>query len=113
MTVARFDTLRSLAFGSITGSYQPLGGAILNQWRSFKLTNTCNQNMLISFDGGINDNIILPANSFVLYDIATNANQDAAQALTLSIGTQFSIKAESILPSVGGSVYLEGFYQRG
>jgi len=110
MTSARVDALRSIQFGSITSSYQPLGTALGHQWRIWKITNSTNGDMLISFDG-TNDNLFVPANSFILYDISTNADQDASSALAMSIGTQYLIKYSSA-PTSGG-VYLEGIYQQG
>jgi hypothetical protein len=110
MTEARFDTLRTLGFASITASYQPLGLSITHLWREWKLTNATNGNMLISFDG-TNDNMFVPANSFTLFDITTNSNQNAAAPLTMSIGTQFLIKYSSVPTS--GAVYLEAIYEKG
>lgn len=110
MTSARADSLRSLAFGSITSSYTPLGTPIGHQWRVWKITNTTDGDMLISFDG-TTDNLVVPAGAFVLYDIATNADQGAATALTMSVGTQFLVKYSSA--PTRGAIYVEGFYQQG
>jgi len=110
MTEARFDSLRTLGFASITAIYQPLGTAISHNWREWKLTNATNGNMLISFDG-INDNMFVPANSFTLFDITTNSNQSSSVGMMMSRGTQFLIKYSSIPTS--GSVYLEGIYEKG
>ena len=110
MTEARVDQLRSLPFGSLTTSYQPLGLPLSHLWREWKITNLTNGNLLISFDG-TSDNMIVPANSFTLYDISTNTNQDASSAMTMSIGTQFLVKYSTAPTS--GSVYLEGIYQKG
>lgn len=110
MTEARFDTLRTLGFGSITAIYQPLGSPVNHLWREWKLTNATNGNMLISFDG-TNDNMFLPANSFTLFDITTNSNQNSSVGMTMSIGTQFLIKYSSAPTS--GAVYLEAIYEKG
>jgi hypothetical protein len=110
MTEARYDSLRTIAFGSITNSYQPLGLVIAHNWRVWKITNNTNGDMLISFDG-TNDNIFIPAYSYTLYDITTNSDQNAAEGLKMSVGTQWLIKY-STAPTIG-SVYLEGAYQKG
>lgn len=110
MPAARVDVLRTLPFGSITNTYQVLGTPLNRRWRQWKVTNSTNGDMFISFDG-VNDNMFVPANSFTLYDIGTNANQDAAEGLTMSIGTQYFVRY-STAPTSGG-VYLEGVYQQG
>lgn len=111
MAVVRADALRSKAFGSITGSYTTLGTALTHLWRMFKVTNSTNGDLLISFDG-TTDNLFIPANSFTLYDLSTNAPPIAeVDNLVLGIGTQFYVK-QSSAPS-SGSLYLEGLYARG
>ena len=110
MTEARFDSLRTLGFASITATYQPLGLPLSHRWREWKLTNNTNGDMLISFDG-TTDNIFLPAYSFTLFDITTNSDQQAAAGIVMSIGTQFLVKYSSAPTS--GSVYLEGAYEKG
>lgn len=110
MTEARFDALRTIAFGAVTNAYQPLGAAISHSFRTFKLINTTDADMLFSFDG-TNDNIVAPATSITLYDVSTNSDQDSAQALRMSIGTQFLVKY-STAPTKG-NIWLEGMYQKG
>ena len=110
MTEARVDILRSLPFGSITTAYQPLGTSLGHNWRIWKITNTTDGDMFISFDG-INDNLFVPANTFTLYDISTNSDQDSATALSMSVGTQYFVRY-SAAPTKG-SVNLEGIYQKG
>jgi hypothetical protein len=77
----------------------------------FKITNTTNANMLISFDG-TTDNLIVPAGSFTLYDLSTNAPPlSEVDNLVLGINTQFYLKYSTAPTS--GSVYLEGIYAKG
>lgn len=110
MAVARFDTLRSTAFGSITNSYTTLGTALTQNWREFCLVNATDGDMLISADG-TTDNFFLKANSFLLWDLSTNAQPIAStDTFELAIGTQFYVKYSSA-PSTG-SVYVEGIYAR-
>jgi hypothetical protein len=111
MAVARFDSLISLAAGSITASYTTLGSPLTQNWRIFKITNDTDGNMLISFNG-TTDNIFVPAASFTLYDLSTNAPPIAVTSnLVLALGTQFYIKYVSA-PTTG-SVYVEGVYAKG
>ncbi len=110
MAVARFDALRSKAFGSITNAYTTLGTALTQNWRLFCIVNATDGDLLISADG-TTDNFFLKANSFLLWDLATNAQPVASSdTFQLEIGTQFYVKYSSA-PSVG-SVYVEGIYAR-
>lgn len=111
MAVARADSLRTVAYGSITGSYAALGATLAHNWRMFKITNNTNGDILISFDG-TTDNLFVPGNSFTLYDLSTNAPPLAeVDNLVLGVGTQFYIK-QSTAPS-SGNVWVEGIYAKG
>lgn len=105
-TRATYDTLRSLAHGSISGSYAALGTQLLFPARIIKITNNTDGDMLVSTDGST-DMDFLPANSFVLYDISTN-RQIAGQQLNFPSGTQFFIKQSSA--PTKNSVYLTVIY---
>lgn len=103
------DALRSKAFGSITNSYTVLGSTFAHPMRTLRLVNTTDADMLISFDT-VNDNIILPAGSFVLYDIC--ANTETTQfGFFLRTGTQLYVKYVSA-PTLG-TVYAECTYGSG
>lgn len=111
MAVARADSIRTLAFGSITGSYVAVGAAITHNWRIFKITNDTDGDLLVSFDG-TTDNLFIPAMSFTLYDLSTNAPPLAeVDNLVLGINTQFYVK-ESTAPTKG-AVWIEGIYAKG
>lgn len=111
MAVAIPDVLRSILFSSITGSYTKVGTALGFNWRMFRLINDTDGDMFMSVDG-INDNYFVPANSFVLYDLATNAAPvQQTDGFVLSIGTQFWIKYSTV--PTQKSVYVEGVYARG
>lgn len=111
MAVARADALRTLAFGSISGTYAALGSAIAKNWRTFKITNNTNGDLLISFDGTTN-NLFLPANSFTLYDLSSNGpNSQQIGEMVISIGTQLYVK-QSTAPT-SGAVWVEAFYVQG
>ena len=113
MAVVRMDALRSKAFGVITNAYTTLGTALAQNWRMFRITNNTNGDMLISLDG-TTDNLFVPANSFVLYDLSTNApNVQDTDGFSMQIGSQFYVKY-STAPTgpVGGAIYVEGLYIR-
>lgn len=111
MAVARADSLRSIAFGSISGSYAAVGSAIAHNWRIFKITNNTDGDMFISFDG-TTDNLFVPMASFTLYDLSTNAPPlSEVDNLVLGVGTQFYVKQSSA--PTRGSLYVEGIYAKG
>lgn len=111
MASVRFDTLRSLPFGSISGSYAALGTPLTRNWRVFRITNNTQGDMFISADGST-DNLFVPARSSVVYDLATNAqNVQDTDWYVMQIGTQFYVKQSSA--PVSGSVYIEGLYSTG
>ncbi len=87
----QFDTLRSVAFGSITGSYVALGTPFGNLYRILKFINTTNQAVFVSTDG-VNDHDYIPAGGFSLYDITTNGVQER---FVFGKGTQVYVKYAS------------------
>src|SRR5271170_4158851 len=96
--IAHVDPLRSVAFGSITASYTALGSSFAHPMRLFRIINNTNGDMLFSFDT-VNDNIFVPAGSFVLYDLTTN-REESITYFVFAIGTQLYIKY-STAPSSG------------
>jgi hypothetical protein len=107
--VVRLDALRSVAYGSITGSYVALGTAFTHLMRIVKFTNNTDGDMLISFNGST-DNIFIPAGSFTLYDMTTN-KEDGNNYFVFQLYTQPYIKY-STAPTVG-AFYLECVYGNG
>ena len=110
MAIARFDFLRTVGFATITAAYTPLGTPLARNWRAFAFTNTSNATLFISFDG-TTDNIVIPANSFKLYDLAANsADVGDAAGLIMQLNTQISVKY--LTAPTSGSVYVEALYVR-
>jgi len=113
MAIVRFDPYRTLGFAAITGSYQTIGTPLTHNWRSFRIINNTDGDMIFSFNG-TSDNLFVPASTFVLYDISANCDGNpslSTNALVFALGTQFYIK-QSTAPT-RGSVYIEGMYARG
>lgn len=111
MASVRFDPIRSKVFGSITNAYTTLGTPLTKNWRMFRIINNTDGDMLISADG-TTDNLIVPAKSYVLYDLATNAqNVQDTDWFVMQIGTQFYVKYNTAPTS--GAVWLEGIYSTG
>lgn len=108
--IVRVDQLRIEPFGSVMGTYAAFGPAFAHTMRMVRFVNTTDADMLISFDT-VNDNIILPAGSFVLYDCTTN-REESLTFFVFQIGTQAYLKYASGAPTKG-SVYLECVYGQG
>lgn len=106
---AVIDTLRSLAHGSISGSYAPVGAAFGHPTRLICITNNTDGDMFFSTDGS-NDQLFVAKQSFKLFDLTTNHGQYDS-TFVLPIGTQFYVK-QSSAPTTG-SVYIEAIYGRG
>ncbi len=100
---ARFDGLRSLAFGSIGATFSALGTPFDNVNRILKLVNTTDADVIVTFDG-INDNDIVPTGGFVLYDFFSDQ-------LILSKFTQISIRRLTVPTS--GTFYAIAVHARG
>jgi hypothetical protein len=69
--VVRFDALRSLAAGSISGSFTAVGSSFGHPMRLVKFVNATDALLTLSFDG-VTSNDVIPAGGFALYDMTTN-----------------------------------------
>lgn len=103
---AAFDTLRTIAQGSLTGSYQAIGTASANAIRLLYIVNDTNSLVTIS-DDGIHDKFVIGANGFVLYDISSD--QSLTQGFYLPVGTIIYVKQGSASTS-GSGVYVTIMY---
>lgn len=95
---AQIDTLRSIAFGSISGSYAAVGSALTYGARLIAFTNATNGDLFVSTDGSTNM-LFLLANSFKLFDLTTNRSINDPVFVFVP-GTQFFVK-QSSAPSSG------------
>ena len=105
-TVAHIDILRTLAHGSISGTYAAVGTPFAYNARIICITNNTDGDMLFSIDG-VNDNLFVAATSFKLFDISTN-RMNLPNVYSFGIGLQFFVK-QSTAPSKN-SVYIEVIY---
>lgn len=100
---AAFDTLRSVAFGSLTTSYAILGAVLPSNCTAIAFKNNTNGIVLVSFDG-INDMLVYPGLSYGVYDIRTNAPRTTD--FLLPKGTPIMVKYSGSAPTAG-SFYAE------
>lgn len=104
---AGFETLRTVASSSLTGSYIKIGTPIANGSLLIKFTSTSTTNVTIS-DDGTNDKDILVAGGFCLYDIGSDGQtSDSSERLCIPGGTQFWVKGTAGT----GTIYLTTIYQ--
>lgn len=96
-----YESLRSIDSATFTGSYQALGTALTHPACIVRLVNNSNTLVTVSTDG-INDQEILPANSFVLYDYTSNTPPGAVSGEFARQGRQYLVKGSAGV----GLVYL-------
>ena len=95
----RYEPLRSLGFGGISGTYAGVGLPFANPVRILKVTNFTDENILVSLNG-IDDHDVVAANGFFLYDYASNKGSMAG-LLEQPQGDRIYVKSESANPTVG------------
>ena len=103
--VAYFDTVKTLAFGGISGSYADVGSAMTARGRLFCFSNDTDANVYFSSDG-TNDHIWVKAGGYKMIDGTANMNSDDDDDYKFPIGLQWEVKAEASSPT-SGSVYIE------
>lgn len=104
-----FDTLRSLAFGSISGTYAAVGSAATHNPRIICITNDTDAPMIFSTDNtNATGQLYIPKGSFKLFDLTTNEVQHKDDSFVIAKGTIIYVKQVSA-PSSGG-VYVEYVY---
>lgn len=116
---AAFDLLRTLAFGSISGTYAKLGSALTHGARGIHITNQTDGDMFIAVTNGSTpasdgtaDNLFIPNGSFILWDNATDSSHLTNDpSFVFPKGTQFWVR-QSTAPSKL-SVYLSVLYATG
>jgi len=104
---ARYEPLRSIAFGGISAIYAGVGTPFSNPVRILKVTNLTNEDILVSLNG-IDDHDVVAANGFFLYDYSSNRS-NAGGLLEQPQGDRIYVKAESGLPT-GGNLYVTVVY---
>lgn len=100
---AKFDTLRSVAFGSLTTSYVIVGTVLPSNCVCVSFSNATNGIVYVSTDG-VHDMIALPPQWGKVYDIRTNAPNTVD--FLLPSGTPFLVKYSGSAPT-SGSLYIE------
>lgn len=106
---AHFESLRTLGFAGISGTYAAVGSALLNQVRAFCITNNTQGDMIFSLDSSdAAGNMFVARGSYKLYDIQANINPQFDDKYVLAVGDQFYVK--QVTAPVSGDVYIECLY---
>jgi len=105
--ILRFEDLRSLAFGGISGVYAGVGTGSTNAIRMIKVTNLTDATLLISFNG-IDDKDVIAASSAFIYDYGSNTSIQGG-ALEQPSGTRIFVKQASGA-ATSGTVYVTIIY---
>jgi hypothetical protein len=97
------DTLRTLAFGSISGTYAGIGTPFTYPVRIMHIYNGTDVLLTFSIDG-INDYFVVPASSFILLDLTANMTAYGGAAY-IGAGTRIYVKGSPSLSAVYLSVW--------
>jgi hypothetical protein len=104
-----FDTLRTVAFGGISGTYAVVGSPLTVEARIICFTNKTQGDMIFSTDStNATGQIFVPAGTFKLYDLTANLIPGKDDSFVVAQGTQFYVK-QSTAPT-SGAVYIEIVY---
>lgn len=98
------EVLRSLAFGSISGTYAGISTATTNPTRIYWLQNNTDVTLTFSWDG-LTDHFKLPTNAFILLDVTSNKSATGGMA-AVPTGTRTYVKGTP----TSGTVDLTIFY---
>lgn len=104
---AFFDTIRTLGFAGISGTYAVVGSAFTEQVKGICFTNNTEGDLYFTDDNTV-DKIFVAAGSFKLWDIQSNMNTQFDDKFVLPVGTQIYVK--QITAPVSGAVYIECIY---
>jgi len=101
------ETLRTLAYTSISVAYAGIGSALANPSRILYIVNTTDVLLTYSFDG-VNDHFVIPSQAFVILDVSSNMSLPGG-SMTIAQGQRIYVKGA---PSLG-STYMSTFYGQG
>jgi len=104
-----FDTLRTLAFGGISGVYAAVGSALTVEPRIIYITNDTDAGMIFSTDNtNATGMLYLPKGTFKLFDLTANMVPGKDDSFVMAKGTIIYVKQSSAPGS--GAVYVEYVY---
>ncbi len=102
---AAVEPVRTLAFGSISGTYMGIGTPLTNACRILFLQNLTDATLMFSFNG-VDDNFPLPSEGFLLLDLTANKAQNGG----FFVSAEQRVYVKDLGVPTTGSVYLTAFY---
>jgi hypothetical protein len=106
---AVFDSLRTLAFGGISGTYAAVGTAFTHPVRIMTISNQTDGDLIFSTDDTNADgNVFLFAGEQRTYDFTANMIPGKDDSLVLPVGTEWFVKESTAVSS--GGVTIEAVY---
>lgn len=104
-----YETLRSLAFGSITDSYAQIGGDFTNPISILKIYNGTDQDLFISKNGTTDHDLIPQGANFVI-DITANKTASEGSFFLRAGDGLFTKRGGSVNPT-SGSIFVTAIFQ--
>lgn len=105
----KFDTLRSLAYTGISGTYATVGSALTINPRMICISNNTDGDLIFSLDNtNASGNVFVAAGGFKLYDYTANIDPVKDDGFVEAIGDQWYVK--QISAPTKGAVYIEFVY---
>lgn len=103
------DTLRSLAFGGISGAYAAVGTLFTVEPRIICITNDTDSGMIFSDDSSnVSGKLYIPKGAFKLFDLTANMVPGKDDSFVMAKGTIIYVKQTAAVSS--GGVYVELIY---
>jgi hypothetical protein len=104
---AEFDTLRTLDYTGISGTYAAVGTPTTVLTRLICFSNATEGDVVFSNDA-TNDKLFVAEGNFKLLDIQSNANPQFDDRYVIPVGTQWYVK--QLTAPLSGAVYIEILY---
>lgn len=101
------ENLRTIAFGSISGTYAAIGSSFSNPITMIYIVNNTDVLLTFTYNNSV-DQWVIPATTSIVLDISTNKSSHA-NIQALPTGTTIYVKGAPTL----GTVYLSAFYANG
>jgi hypothetical protein len=104
-----FDTIRTLAFGSILATYVAVGTALTVEPRIICITNDTDAGMIFSDDPDVAPGkIYIPKGTSRMFNFTANMVPEHDDSFVMAKGTIFYVKRTAAVGS--GAVYIECVY---
>ncbi len=97
------EALRSIASGSISGTYMGIGTATTNPTRIYWIQNSTDESLTFSWDG-VTDHFVLPPDAFLLLDVTSNKSSTGGMA-SVPAGTRTYVKGTPTTGSVDLTIF--------